>query len=84
MTIQEFNALDEIGKGEAVLFATYLDFRVEAGYKVSLYALYLFYVEVFYSDVLNETFQMRPFDNIQMLDPYLSGRSINYLLGGRS
>jgi len=80
MTIQEFEALNEISKGEVVVsMARYLESRLEPGYKVSLYALDLFFIEVFYSDVFNEIFQLRSFASSQMLEPYLKN-NLNDLL----
>lgn len=72
MTIRDFQALDEIGQGEALLTGTYLESRSAIGYKVSLYAINDFFVEVYYSEVLNEIFQLVPFNSTDALEPYLN------------
>jgi hypothetical protein len=79
MTVRDFQALDSIGQGEALLQGTYLESRKEVGYKVSLYAVGNFYVEVYYSEVLNEIFQLVPFSSVTLLEPYLGNLEIDNL-----
>jgi len=48
MSLYDFNRLEENEKGEAVfLTATFIDDRIDKAFRVQLYRLYDFYVEVF-------------------------------------
>ena len=72
MTLYEFNALDEKEKGEAVFTqATFIDDRSEAPFKVQLYRLSNFYVEVYYDVQANAITRYRSFTKFGQLAPYL-------------
>ncbi|SEO11300.1 hypothetical protein SAMN05192574_105350 [Mucilaginibacter gossypiicola] len=79
MTVRDFQAMDELGQGKALLKGTFLESRKEVGYKVSLYAVGNIYVEVFYSEVLNEIFQLVPFSSVTKLEPYLNNLKLENL-----
>ncbi|MDN3583848.1 hypothetical protein, partial [Mucilaginibacter flavus] len=68
---QRFEQLNEHEKGEAMLSATYLNSRIAPGYKVNLYSLDDFFVEVFYSDLFNEIFQLKAFKSSDLPQVYL-------------
>ena len=72
MTLYEFNALDEKEKGEAIFTqATFIDNRNDAPYKVQLYRLSNFYVEVYYDAQANAIVRYRSFSRLGQLAPYL-------------
>jgi abortive infection bacteriophage resistance protein len=50
---------------------TFVDNRSENGFKVQLYRLHSFYVEVFYDAQANKILQYRSFNSITQLAPYI-------------
>jgi hypothetical protein len=72
MTLYEFRALNDIDQANAVWDnGTHLGTRVEEGQSVLLYNVCDFYVEVFYSNGLNEITQLKAFKTTKLLEPYL-------------
>lgn len=79
MTLYQFRALDINEQASAVWGGTFLDSRVEAIYDVHLYNVGDFYVEVYYSNKLNEIVKIRPFRYTSLIQPYLDRININQL-----
>jgi hypothetical protein len=72
LTLDDFNALDEQGKGEAVFSAgTFIDDREQGELKVQLYRLGNFYVELYYDPEANAIIKYRSFKSASLLAPYL-------------
>jgi hypothetical protein len=72
LTLYDFNSLDEKGKGEAVFMTgIFVDDRNEGTFKVQLYRLHDFYVEVYYDAMANEIRRYRAFKSASQLVPYL-------------
>lgn len=76
MTLYQFRLLDQDEQAGAVWDGTFLETRFEPGYKILLYAVGDFYVEVYYSDTLNEITRIRPFRYVDILKPYLDNIGI--------
>lgn len=72
ITFYDFNALDESGKAGAVFTeGLFVDDRAEGEWKVQLYRLNNFYVEVFYDGKTNTIMQFRSFTSVRQLANYL-------------
>jgi hypothetical protein len=71
-TLPDFNALPENEKADAVWQGRFLADREEDGFRVQLYSLPAFYVEVFYDALDNKITEFRAFSNKQFLAPYLA------------
>ena len=71
LTLYQFNLLNDHLKAEAVWQGTFLDNRGEDQFKVQLYSLGNFYVEVFYEKQNNEIVRIRSFRTTRLLAPYL-------------
>lgn len=72
MTLYDFNALDEKSKSEAVFSTgTFVDDREEPPFKIQLYRLDHFYVEVYYDPLQNRVNQYRAFRALGQLAPYI-------------
>lgn len=71
MNIQEFTMLDYSGRMEATSKAICVAGRDENIFKVLLYQLNDFYVEVYYNKLYNYISEFVAFDSIDKLDPYL-------------
>jgi hypothetical protein len=71
MTLDEFRKLSEADQANATWGGEFLSSRIEAGYKVLLYAVPLFYVEVYHSDKLNKILKLRAFNTTVLLDAFL-------------
>lgn len=80
MTLYQFNVLDQLEQWEAFLKdAVLVGNRIEAGFKIELYQIFDFYIELFYhieNDVLH---RLRTFSNIELLDSYLSQFTLDEL-----
>jgi hypothetical protein len=79
MTLYQFSALAINEQANAVWDGTLLDSRVEAIYHVHLYAVGDFYVEVYYSNKLNEIVKIRPFRYTSLIQPYLDAMGNDHL-----
>lgn len=78
MTLHQFHELDEMEQVEAlwehgVLIAD----RDEGEYKLILYQIDAFYVEVWYHKQYNVVRKYRPFSSIEILGPYLDQLNVN-------
>ena len=73
MGLYQFNLLSE-NERAALLWESgvYLDTRTADGYRVNLYALGAFYVEVFYNPATNQLEKFRSFASTNQLEPYLN------------
>jgi len=72
MTLYQFNNLDEAEQQEALWDkAVHIDQRQEAEYRIGLYQLDGFYVEVFYHMEYNQIHRFRSFSSTDQLQPYL-------------
>jgi hypothetical protein len=85
LTFQEYIALCEDEQIQLLsLDGVYLDLiRICRSRSVELYALYNFYVEIFFEQETGEPLFIKPFDNLEALDPYLEVLDITGLLGIR-
>ena len=77
MTLYEFNALDHHEKANTVWQGSFLADREENGLMVQLYAVDLFYVEVFYDQTANKILSFRSFSTKNLLTPYLAHIKFN-------
>ncbi len=72
ITLYDFNGLDEKGKGDVVFSqGTFIDDRAEGEYKVQLYRVHGFYVEVYYHAVRNSVDRYRAFITANQLGAYI-------------
>lgn len=73
MGLYQFNLLPESERFAALWQnGVYLDTRTANGYRVNLYALFSFYVEVFYNPTSNQVERLRSFTSVNQLEPYLN------------
>ena len=81
MTFQEYISLDNRGKAFAVwYYGTYLTERWQKGYRIKLYALGKFYVEVHYARGGHMVTEMRSFEKLEFLAPYLDRIELRELI----
>ncbi len=74
MTLTRFNLLPEDEKANLLWnMGVFLDERSEAHYRISLYRLHGFYVEVFYEQ-FSQPMKFVSFFSIKLLEPYVSSR----------
>lgn len=71
MTLQRFVQLDYPGQMEATMEATCIGGRDENKFKVLLYQLNNFYIEVYYHKKHSHISDFVAFDSVEMLEPYL-------------
>ena len=73
LTFQEYRALDEDLQTQILsLDGIYLDLkRTSRQFNVELYALYDFFVEIFFDRFMEEPQYLKPFKAIRGLEPYL-------------
>jgi hypothetical protein len=72
LTFYDFDSMDEKGKGDVVFQAgTFIDNRIDGKFKVQLYRVHSFYVEVFYDAQANEIIRYRSFKSFAQLAPYV-------------
>ena len=76
MTIQEFIAMDYEGRLNTALRAVCVAGRDESVFKVLLYQLNSFYIEVYYNKIHHYISELKPFDSTDQLDPYLERLAI--------
>lgn len=84
-TYDEFQSLDEDLQTQILaLDGVYLGLiRNVRSLSVELYALFNFYVEIFFNRQTEEPLYLKAFNNMQNLDPYLGLIDIDGLLGIR-
>lgn len=87
MTIYQFNSLSEMEQIEAIWTVPAIAERKENGYKIFLFQLHSFYVELYHHMERDATERIRSFANEEYLMPYLVKINIDHLLrqtGSRS
>ena len=73
MTIYKFNQLDVVNKVDALIHHSVLiDKRTDQRYRILLYQLDGFYVEVYYDIEYNKISKIKSFSSTSLLKPYLS------------
>ena len=77
LTTEDFNALTETEKADAVWQGSFLADREENGIIVQLYAVDNFYVELFYDPIANKILSFRSFTSKHLLTPYLAHIKFN-------
>lgn len=78
MTIHEFKLLDETEQAEALWDrGVHINERQVGLFKIALYQIDAFYVEVFYHTGYNVIQGMSSFSNVAQLEPYLSQINIS-------
>ena len=81
ITLYEFNSLTKNEKVEVLCeCGVYLCERPDAVFRIVLYQINNFYVEVKYNTVHNRIIEFQLFTNTKMLEPYLRQIDISYLL----
>ncbi len=74
MTLTRFNLLPDDEKANLLYnMGVFLDERSEAEYRILLYRLHGFYVEVFYEQ-FSQPMKFVSFFSIKLLEPYVSSR----------
>lgn len=71
MTLYQFKALSDFEQAEAVWKGTLLGRREDGFYRVLLYQIDSFYVEVYYHKTANVILRFSPFSTTELLEPYL-------------
>jgi hypothetical protein len=82
MKMYQFNCLDEVRQIE-MLWSTgvLVDSRQEGFYKILLYQIDSFYVEVFYQYFQGKLVKLKSFTDTDLLEPYLTCINIASLIG---
>lgn len=80
MTIEEFIALDEVAQAEILSGLTCIWGRDENMFKILLYQVDSFYVEVYYHKKLREIKKLLPFEDTDLLAPYLNRIDISEIV----
>jgi hypothetical protein len=85
LTFEEFQTLDEDLQTQVLAMdGVYLELiRKVRSLNVELYALFNFYVEVFFNRETEEPLYLKAFNRMQNLDPYLELIDIGGVLGIR-
>ena len=77
MTLYGFNKLDELENHEAIWDSgVHIGEKIDGEYKVILYQVFSFYVELFYHIEYNVLRKLKTFSNTTLLDDYLSNDTI--------
>ena len=80
ITLYEFNSLTKKEKAEALCeYAVYLLERPDPVFRIALYQVHNFYVEVKYDMVRNAIAEFQLFNTTKLLEPYLSQIDISSL-----
>jgi hypothetical protein len=80
MTIYQFNSLNEMEQIEAIWAVPAIAERKENGYKIFLFQLDSFYVELYHHIERDATERIRSFASEDHLIPYLAKINIDQLL----
>ena len=81
MNMYQFNGLDEVKQIEFLWSAGVLvGSRQEGFYKILLYQIDSFYVEVFYQYFQGKMVKIKSFTDTDQLEPYLNSINIDVLL----
>jgi hypothetical protein len=76
LTLYQFKALSGFEQAEAVWTGTLLAHREEGFFRILLYQVDSFYVEVYYHKAGNVLSSFRPFTTTKLLEPYLQDINI--------
>ncbi len=79
MTIYQFNALTEMEQIEVIWPVPAIAERTENGYKIFLFQIDSFYVELYHHIERESTERIRSFSNEEYLTPYLCKINIDQL-----
>lgn len=80
MTLYEFNLMDTDDQIEMAIWeGNYVDSRVFHKYRIMLYQVDSFYVEIFYEGDGNIIARHRSFSSLEPLDPYINHISLEGL-----
>jgi len=80
MTLYQFNDLDELEQFEELWEnGVHIGERQEDKYRIVLYQLHSFYVELFYHIEHNVLHRLRSFSSTEQLDAYLKMFNLNEL-----
>ena len=81
MTLQHFNALIKDEKQHIVLSTgIFLAERLDGPFRIMLYQLEDFYVEVYFFNLYNKAALLKGFDDMELLEPYLDTISLSELI----
>lgn len=81
MVLNVFNTLPKKAQQEAVLAkGTFLAERADGPFKIMLYQLEGFYVEVHFFNLYNKVAFFSAFDNVEALEPYLESIDVSSVL----
>ena len=81
MTIYNFNRMDAVNKVDALIhYSELIDKRTDEQYRVLLYQIEGFYVEVYYDIAYNKIRKIKSFTSTGLLKPYLQKIDISTLL----
>ena len=72
LTMEQYDALSEAEKADAIMQGNFLADREENGLVVQLYSLGSIYGEVYYDRQANKILRCRAFEGTQQLTPYLA------------
>lgn len=72
LTMEEYEALNEQQKADAIFNGTFLADREENGLIVQLFSLGKIYAELYYDPNANKILRYRAFEGTQQLTPYLA------------
>lgn len=80
MTIYNFNRMDAVNKVDTLIHHSELiDRRSDAQYRILLYQIDGFYVEVYYDIAYNKIRKIKSFTSTGLLKPYLQKIDISHL-----
>ncbi len=71
MTLYQFKELSDFEQAEAMWSGTLLARREDGFFRILLYQVDLFYVEVYYHKEENVLLRLRSFTTTRLLEPYL-------------
>lgn len=77
MTLYQFNALNDTNQAEAIWEGTFLAHREVGVFRILLYQIDSFYVEVYYQKEKNVLSHFRSFTTTRLLQPYLDQIDLN-------
>lgn len=74
--------MEEVDQYQCIINdAIFLSERLNVGYKIRLYHLNDFYIEVYYSTMLHFITRLTPFKTTKLLGPYLEQISVGEING---
>lgn len=77
MTLDDFNALDEQNQADSIIrMGVFLAYRLYKEFKIFLYQIDDFYIEVYYNNRYNLVQGFSAFEYCNSLDPYLKNIAI--------